>query len=54
MVKRLLRPGQTIGVAHSAPFRCWLAKGTYRFFVYARDTAGNKQSRVGAALLTVQ
>lgn len=54
LVKKLLRPGRTIGVAHSAAFRCWLAKGTYRFFVYARDTAGNKQSRVGTALLTVR
>ncbi len=54
VVKQLLRPGQKIGVLHSAAFRCWLAKGTYRFSVYARDTAGNKQSRIGAQLLTVQ
>lgn len=54
LVKTLLRPGQTIGATHSATFRCWLAQGTYRYFVHARDTAGNKQSRVGTALLTVR
>jgi hypothetical protein len=34
-------------------FRCNLAKGSYRFFVYATDAAGNVQSRVGSERLTV-
>lgn len=28
-------------------FRCTLRRGTYRFYVYATDLAGNRQSRVG-------
>lgn len=37
-----------------ATFVCRLAKGVYRYFVYATDTAGNRQSRVGVARLTVK
>ena len=35
-------------------FRCRLAKGTYRFCVYARDAAGNLQSRVAHNKLVVK
>jgi hypothetical protein len=35
-------------------FRCRLARGTYRFFVLAKDAAGNRQSRVGYNRLTVR
>jgi photosystem II stability/assembly factor-like uncharacterized protein len=30
------------------------AKGTYRYYVYAKDTAGNAQSRVGSAKVVVR
>lgn len=45
---------RTVNALHTAKFRCVLAKGTYRFFVTATDAAGNPQSRVGAARLTVR
>ena len=35
-------------------FRCRLARGTYRFFVLAKDAAGNRQLRVGYNRLTVR
>ena len=37
-----------------ASFRCKLAKRTYKFFVYATDSAGNTQSKVGSNRLTVR
>ncbi len=38
----------------STRFVCWLAKGHYRYFVYATDAAGNHQSAVGGNRLTVK
>ena len=35
-------------------FTCWLASGRYRFFVYATDAAGNRQSRVADNRLVVR
>ena len=35
-------------------FRCKLAKGTYRYSVYAKDAAGNSQSKVGSNKLAVK
>lgn len=35
-------------------FRCKMAKGTYRYYVYATDASGNAQSKVGSARLTVK
>lgn len=32
----------------------WKAKGTYRCYVYAKDLAGNAQSRVGSAKVVVR
>jgi hypothetical protein len=37
-----------------AHFRCRLAAGAYRFFVYATDEAGNRQIVVGANALVVK
>ncbi len=37
-----------------ARFTCKLRKGTYRFSVYARDLAGNKQRHVGTNRLVVR
>ena len=34
--------------------RCKLARGTYRFFVLAKDAAGNKQSKTGSNKLIVR
>jgi photosystem II stability/assembly factor-like uncharacterized protein len=42
------------GIASTASFRCKLAKGKYRFFVYATDPAGNKQVKVASNRLTVR
>jgi len=35
-------------------FRCTLAKGSFKYFVYATDAAGNRQSRVGSARFVVR
>jgi LmbE family N-acetylglucosaminyl deacetylase len=35
-------------------FRCTLKKGSYRFYVYATDAAGNSQSKVVSNLLVVR
>lgn len=40
-------------VALQSLVRCDMPKGTYRFFVYARDLAGNAQTRVGSNRLVV-
>ena len=42
------------GLTSVARFRCTLARGTYKFFVYATDRAGNKQSKIGSNRLTVR
>ena len=49
-----LPPSRTSTTAQSARFRCTLAKGTYRFYVYATDASGNVQSKAGSARLTVK
>ena len=35
-------------------FACNLAKGTYKWYVYATDLAGNQQANVASAKLTVK
>jgi kexin len=45
--------GQHIGSLQNVLYRCRLARGAYRFSVYATDSAGNTQSRVGANALLV-
>jgi hypothetical protein len=35
-------------------YRCRLPRGTYRYYVYARDQAGNAQRRLGSATLRVR
>ena len=42
------------GAASAVKFRCKLAKGKYRFFVYATDSAGNAQSKIASNRLTVR
>ena len=38
----------------TATFRCTLAKGTYHYYVYAADAAGNRQSSLGMNRLVVK
>jgi hypothetical protein len=53
--RKTLRPGwRGTNVRRSAWFRCRLARGTYRYFVYAIDQAGNRQKRLGSARLVVR
>jgi hypothetical protein len=53
-VRILLLEGRAVNVVRSATFRCRLARGTYRFFVYAADAAGNRQTAVGVNRLVVR
>ncbi len=43
-----------VGSLQSYRFRCWLARRTYRFFVYATDGAGNTQRVLGQNYLYVR
>ena len=40
--------------ALTAAWRCTLPRGQYRFSVYAKDAAGNAQSKAGSNVLTVR
>jgi hypothetical protein len=52
--RKTLRPGwRGTNALRSASWRCTLARGTYRFFVYATDQAGNRQKVAASARLTV-
>lgn len=42
------------GVLYQTGFRCDLARGTYRFYVYATDAAGNTQGNVAWSRLIVK
>jgi hypothetical protein len=53
--RKTLRPGwRGTNALRSASWRCTLPRGTYRFFVYATDQAGNRQRVAGSARLTVR
>ena len=53
--RKTLRPGwRGTNAPRSASWRCTLARGTYRFFVYATDQAGNRQKVAGSARLVVR
>ena len=49
-VRRRVRAGE----AGTITFTCTLRKGTYRYVVTARDTAGNRELVPGRARLTVR
>jgi hypothetical protein len=54
-VKKTLGPFQAVtGKLLTRSFTCKLAKGRYRFWVYAKDAAGNTQRRVGSNILKVR
>ena len=54
VVSTVKLPKQTVNQALSYKFRCTFAKGKYRFYVSARDAAGNPQSRVAQNTLVVK
>jgi hypothetical protein len=54
LVKSLNLGKKTVNKLLSTRFTCTLAKGTYKFSVYAKDAAGNSQSKVGSNKLTVR
>ena len=53
-VKTLSLGSRAVNATLTYRWRCTLAKGTYKYHVYAKDAAGNTQSRVGANRLTVR
>jgi hypothetical protein len=54
VVKTIKAGEKNVNVAQTAKFRCTLAKGVYKYYVYATDKAGNAQSGIGSAKLTVK
>jgi hypothetical protein len=51
---KTLRPGlKSVNKLVRSTFSCELRRGTYRFSVYATDTAGNVQASVGSGKLTI-
>ena len=54
VVKSLNVGKKSVNKALSSRFICKLAKGTYRFSVYATDAAGNAQAKVGSNKLIVK
>ena len=53
LVKSVVLRNRTVNTPHAYRFRCALARGTYKFCVYATDLAGNKQAVVGSKRLVV-
>jgi hypothetical protein len=45
---------KSVNADRTSKFRCTLAKGAYKYYVYATDAAGNKQSKAGYGRLTVK
>ena len=54
VVKTITAASVAVNAQLTAKFRCTLAKGAYKYFVYATDASGNAQSTVGSARLTVK
>jgi hypothetical protein len=53
LVKTLVFAGKPVNTLLSASFTCGLAAGSYRFYVYAADAAGNRQSQAAFNRLKV-
>jgi len=53
-VKTIRASYKPVNTTQKVSFRCRLAKGAYKFYVYAVDRAGNSQSRVGWNRLRVR
>ena len=54
VVKTIKAGTEAVNIAHSVEFRCFLSKGTYKFYVYAIDASGNRQAKVGYSKLIVK
>ena len=54
VVKRFTIKGARSGSALTKSFRCTLRKGTYRWYVYATDSVGYKQTQAGKNKLSVK
>ena len=54
LVMRIAAGSVAVNAQLKAKFLCKLAKGTYKYHVYATDAAGNKQSKIGSAKLFVK
>jgi len=54
VVKTMSAGAKSVNAQLTKNFRCRLAKGTYRYYVYATDASGNAQSKIGSARLTVK
>ena len=53
-VKTVTVGGAKVNADLAATFTCNLKKGTYTWYVYATDLAGNTQANVAKAKLTVK
>ena len=53
VVKTLRLDTRTVNSDLSCKWRCRLKKGRYRWWIYATDTAGNVQAKIGKGYLTV-
>ena len=53
-VKTVTVGGATVNANLAASFTCNLKKGTYKWYVYATDLAGNTQANIANANLTVK
>ena len=53
-VKTVLLTRQKVNTALKYRFRCLFGKGTYRFFIYSTDIAGNTQLRPASNTLMVR
>ena len=53
VVKSIRLKGCRVGRLMTSTFRCSLKRGSYRFFIYAKDLAGNQQTRVASNVLRV-
>ncbi len=54
VVKTIKVGSKSVNTALTAKFRCKLAKGAYKYYVYATDASGNAQAKVGSARLRVK
>ena len=54
LAKKAVLAAVKVDTTQNYIFTCWLAKGRYRFFVYATDAAGNRQSQVASNQLVVR
>ena len=54
VVKKVVLKNRKVNTLLKYRFRCTFKKGTYRFYVYGTDAAGNRQSKVASNRLHVR